>query len=575
MASPETMEQDPTQVSVPESTNTEMYQALEKDLLISNDYQAGLVRNAAQALDQVAGGIEPARDVHSVQFKEPDEEEEECHCTPGQWPRAEGWGRSILKKETANTATSAIPRQPHASDDIPSGIGSPLGKHPGNRVPQGDFRFQAQLKAMYKSYISLRPPSRKREHQTQPKPLVETSTQLPLQKTGWLQSVVSVVQKKKPQRDKSTQWDWSEDGITAHRHLNGTFMSVPYHLIGAPAVIAEQFVLYCTDRFNRDDFEDEVKDFGNVFEHRTAFIACYCMAMAVYFEVAWVRGEKWIFPIIPPEIEKMTSRQGATLPASPKEPLKRSGDDIVVRCLKRWRYFLALMQFWKDKTMPFQYGGVVRHDSKVLLYVMFRLKAVLKLVDFKFHHYAVKATTTWNNYARENLTSDQVTADRKAHQKMHDELTALKNWMQRRYQEEADLELEILQRIRGDVDRLLVHRQDRCRHPGNEEEYHRMRRKMSEEQNKGRGTEGTFDQEWETRDQRRESESWEWQQYAREREKEIEFQQSEPYPLPISEPDPPTDRSPHRKEVAWKPRRKCPCQSTGVGNFKKKPPERK
>ena len=133
------------------------------------------------------------------------------------------------------------------------------------------------------------------------------------------------------------------------------------------------------------------------------------------------------------------------------------------------------MQFWKDETTPFQYGGIVRHDSKVLLYVMFRLKAVLKMVDFKFHHYAVKATTTWNDYTRENLTSEQVTVDRQAHQKMHDELTTLKNWMQRHYQEEADLELEILQRIQGDVDRLLVHRQDRCRHPGNEKEYHRVR----------------------------------------------------------------------------------------------------
>ena len=84
MASSETMEQDPTQASAPESTNTEMYQALEKDLLISSDYQAGLVQNATQVLDKVAGGIEPARDVCSIQFKEPDEEEEECHRTPGQ-----------------------------------------------------------------------------------------------------------------------------------------------------------------------------------------------------------------------------------------------------------------------------------------------------------------------------------------------------------------------------------------------------------------------------------------------------------------------------------------------------------
>ena len=502
------MEQDPTQASVPESTDTEMYQAVKRDLLIMNDYEAGLVRNAAKARDQAAGSNERSRDVRNVQFKESDRGEVECNRTPGQRLRTEERGRSILKKETVNTTTGAIPRQPHTSDAIPSGVGSPLGKHPGNRTPQGDFKFRMQLKATYDSYVNLRLPSRKREHQTLLKPLVETPTQSPLQKTGRLQSVVTMVQKKVtlelPQRDKSTHRDRSEDDVIAQRRPDGTFMSAPYHLITAPLEQAEEFLLYCTDRFNRDDFEDELTDFGNVFEHRTAFTAFYCMAMAVYFEVAWVRGEKWIFPLVPPQMEKMMSRRGATLPTPPANSQKCRGEDIAARCLKWWRYFLALMQFWKDETTPFQYGGIVRHDSKVLLYVMSRLKAVLKMVDFKFHHYAVKATTTWNDYTRENLTSKQVTADRKAHQKMHDELTALKNWMQCRYQEEADLELEILQRIRGDVDRLLVHRQDRCHHSGNEKEYHRVRRGVLEEQNKGRGA---FDQEWETRDKCRKSES--------------------------------------------------------------------
>ena len=364
---------------------------------------------------------------------------------------------------TVNTSTGTIPWQPHTIGDVPSGVGSPLAKHPGNRVPSGDFSFrsgfqsqlqmfQSHAKKTYDWYTSLkqsypyvkRSSSRKRECQTQPKPLVETPTQSPLQKTGRLQSVVSMVQKEQPKRDRSTQRDRCDDDVPAHRHADGTFETAPYHLIGSPETIAEQFVLYCTDRFSRDDFEDEVNDFGNMFGHRTAFIARYCMATAVYFEVAWVHGERWIFPNIPPEMEKMTSRRGATLPASPKESVKRTGIDVSARCLKQWRYFLALMQFWKDEMTPFQYGGVVRHDSKVLLYVMFRLKAVLKSVDFQFHHYAVKNTTTWNDYARRHLTSDQVTADRKAHQKTHDELTALKTWMQHRYEEEADLELEIL-----------------------------------------------------------------------------------------------------------------------------------
>ena len=368
---------------------------------------------------------------------------------------------------------------------------------------------------------------------------MEMPTQSPLQKTGWLQSVVTVVRKELPKGDSTLRDQW-EDDITARRHADRTFMTVPYHLIGAPGVIAKQFVLYCTDRFSRDDFADEVEDFGGVFGHRTAFIARYCMATVVYFKVAWIRGERWIFPNIPPEMEKMTSRRGATLPAPPKESVKRTGDDVAVRCWKRWRYFLALMQFWKDEMTPFQYGVVVRYDSKILLYVMFRLKAVLRSVNFQFHHYAVKNMTTWNDYTRQNLTSDQVTADRKAHQKTHDELTALKRWMQCRYEEEADLELEILQRIRGDVDRLMVHREDRRRHPGNEEEYRLMRQKLAGEENKGRGTQGALNQERETRDQRRVSESHEWQQYTREREEQIAFEQSEPYPSPMPEPDPPT-----------------------------------
>ena len=202
------------QASAPESTDTEMYQALEKDLLISSDYQAGLVRNVAQVL-KVASGVESTRDVCSIQFREPKEEEEEIRHTPG--TRDEGRGRSILKKMTV---TGTILWQPHTIGNVPSGIGSPLAKHPGNSVPQGDFRlrFQVQLKVTYGSYTSFRQSSRKREHQTQPKLLVATPTQLPLQKTGRLQSVVTVVQKvapEQPQRDKSTHRDRSEDGVIA------------------------------------------------------------------------------------------------------------------------------------------------------------------------------------------------------------------------------------------------------------------------------------------------------------------------------------------------------------------------
>ena len=116
------------------------------------------MRNAAQVLNEVAGGVESTRDMRSVQFREPNEEEEEIHRTPG--TRTGGRGRSILKKEMVNMPTGATPREPHTIGDIPSGIGSPLTKHPGNRVPSGDFSFrsgfQSQLKVTYDSYTALK-----------------------------------------------------------------------------------------------------------------------------------------------------------------------------------------------------------------------------------------------------------------------------------------------------------------------------------------------------------------------------------------------------------------------------------
>ena len=116
-----------TQTEPPESTDTEMYQALESELLISSDYQAGLVRNAAQAIEEVAGG-----DARCVQFREPDEEEDDNE-EEEEMPRFLGTrdktrGRSILRKITANTAgamTSTMPRQPHKIGDIPVVLAAP------------------------------------------------------------------------------------------------------------------------------------------------------------------------------------------------------------------------------------------------------------------------------------------------------------------------------------------------------------------------------------------------------------------------------------------------------------------
>ena len=298
---------DTRRMEAPESTDTEMYQALENELLICSDYQAGLVRNAAQAIEEVASG-----DACCVQFREPsdDEEEEEEEVPRFLGTRDKNRGRSILKKLMANTAgtvTNTTPRQPHKFSDTPRGVGSPLDRFDAYAKDclQKTYDWYSQLK---KSHSRSRTPcSRKRECQILPKPPGGTPTQSPLQKTGHLQSVVTIM-KKQPQDQGASRYPG--DNAPARWCSDQTFESTPYHLCGSPVDKAEPFVLYITDRYGRADIQDEVDDFRNVFGHKTAFVARFCMVTAVYFQVAWVRGYRWVFLNIPPEMETMTSRHG-------------------------------------------------------------------------------------------------------------------------------------------------------------------------------------------------------------------------------------------------------------------------
>ena len=93
-------------------------------------------------------------------------------------------------------------------------------------------------------------------------------------------------------------------------------------------------------------------------------------------------------------------------------------------------YFLVLLQCWKDETCAFEYGGALRPDSKVLLFIYFCLKNLLKKAGvIDFHLYQVKNKTNWSIAMQANYTPDELTSQRKRHQEAKEEMTAFKEWM--------------------------------------------------------------------------------------------------------------------------------------------------
>ena len=108
---PESDEESGMDMTVPESTDTEMYRAAERSLLITHDHQALKVQNVAriqrQAEEEAQSNVQAQfyemadQDTRRVHLRRESEErkiEPRCRLSPQHRPRQEERGHSILKK---------------------------------------------------------------------------------------------------------------------------------------------------------------------------------------------------------------------------------------------------------------------------------------------------------------------------------------------------------------------------------------------------------------------------------------------------------------------------------------------
>ena len=351
--------------------------------------------------------------------------------------------------------------------------------------------FQMAMKQCYTDCTSSRSHLRKREH-TQSRAVTPTPMQSPAQKTFKLKSTVTVVEPALQPRHRSSSRHRLRVSDTPVWHPH---RGVPYHLIGICEVEGKgdqeskkHLLLYIMDRFTWEHYSPELNDFGNAFGSKTVFVTRFCMAVALYFEIAWARGEKWIFPLIPDLLTEAPMRCGGKLPERPTCSTKRKGDNVKLRCREWWMYLLVLLQCWKDESCTFDYGGALRPDSKVMLFVYHRIKNLLKKVGMvDFHLYQIKNKTNWSVAMLTRYTPDQLTAQRKMHQEAKDEMTAFKEWMYKRYEAEAICKYNELQASGGNFDTLANRRVDEIRRPGDKDQFCKER---AAEQQKGKGAPG-------------------------------------------------------------------------------------
>ena len=281
------------------------------------------------------------------------------------------------------------------------------------------------------STLMQRPGSLKRERT--PVPQLSSSmpsglmlTQSPAQKNTKLKSIVHKVMPKEPEAHATS--GWQPDRALSYHSMAKKLEDFMHYIMQSGLMVCNHFLTEIDDLM--------------IFGHERSSITHQIVASILYTELAWFKGYPYTFPVIPPQLERRAPYpEGAPLPKCPKESQSHHAVGLKENCQVWWHYLLVLLQYWKDTKSPFPYGGLLRHDSNLLMYIYHRIKCLLCMGRVELQHYSIKNQMPWTAYSQMNYMPDQIMKQRETYTAIGDKLQDLKNWLHKCYEEEVDVEI--------------------------------------------------------------------------------------------------------------------------------------
>ena len=115
------------------------------------------------------------------------------------------------------------------------------------------------------------------------------------------------------------------------------------------------------------------------FKDRAAYLAHQLMASVIHAEIASSWEIYLVFLEVPGELEAVTpcpSRMPIPYLMSSKNPPEEK--ELRHQCAHAWTKAMTLIQYWEDVENLYEYGGLVRHYSKLMVFIFYRINLVLK-----------------------------------------------------------------------------------------------------------------------------------------------------------------------------------------------------
>ena len=143
--------------------------------------------------------------------------------------------------------------------------------------------------------------------------------------------------------------------------------------------------------------------------------------------------------------------------------------------MRKWIYLMHLLQYWYDASSVYTCGGPVRQESKLMLFVFYRINAMLNLYSIFIWLHEVMDNTPWLQYYQDCTQPEQCIADYESYLHVIKGLEILRNWLRNQYLVEAMAEWRHLSLHSGSLDRLPFPHLYEDQQPSNEGLFYRNR----------------------------------------------------------------------------------------------------
>ena len=134
---------------------------------------------------------------------------------------------------------------------------------------------------------------------------------------------------------------------------------------------------------DRKAYDAEIRCLATFYSQATV-LACHVITSTITTLVVANQGIHFLVPFIPREL---MSSPNNPIDAEPPGASAHSDDyqtDVRVHCVWEWTYLLCLLQYWYDAGSVYTYGGPVRQESKLMLFIFYQINAMLNPYSLYF-----------------------------------------------------------------------------------------------------------------------------------------------------------------------------------------------